>query len=124
MLLVLIMVMVLRSLDVISCNRLSPLVRVTKKYYIKDECIINIQPNYLILLNFLIKLNGKYVNKMALNCTTLTSLILPTFKKFILILIFVNLSLKQVLLIFLLYVRQTWKILVTQVIPQWGVTFF
>ena len=73
MLLVLIMVMVLRSLDVISCNRLSPLVRVTKKYYIKDECIINIQPNYLILLNFLIKLNGKYVNKMALNCTTLTS---------------------------------------------------
>ena len=43
-----------------------------------------------------------------LNRTTLESLTLRIFKAFVQILLIVNFSLNQILLIFLLYVRETW----------------
>ena len=50
----------------------------------------------------------QYVNQITLNNTTLQNLALRIFEAFFQILWNVNLSLNQTLLIFLLYLRQTW----------------
>ena len=44
-----------------------------------------------------------------MNPTSLYSCVLPIFKVFVLVLLAANLSLNQILLIFFLYVGQTWK---------------
>ena len=50
----------------------------------------------------------KHINQIILNCTTLLSLALQIFETFVRILLIVNLYLNQTLLIFLLYMTQTW----------------
>ena len=52
--------------------------------------------------------NQKHVNQKNLICTILQSLGLRIFEVFVPILLIVNLSLNQTLLIFLIGVRQTW----------------
>ena len=51
----------------------------------------------------------KYVNQITSNCLTLWILDLPIFNVFVWILLVMNLSLNQTLLIFLLDIRQSWK---------------
>ena len=63
----------------------------------------------------------KYVNQVMSNHTTLWILDLPVFNVFVWNLLVVNLSLNQTLLIFLLYMRQTWKTWLIQAISLWGV---
>ena len=63
----------------------------------------------------------KYVNQVTSNHTTLWILNLPIFNVFVWNLLVVNLSLNQTLLIFLLYMRQTWKTWLIQAISLWGV---
>ena len=83
---------------------------------------------YLSIFN-LFKLNElwpyyqKHVNQIILNRTTLWSLALRIFEAFIQILLIVNLSLNQTLLIFLLCVRQTWMTQLILAISLWGVIF-
>ena len=62
-----------------------------------------------------------HVNQVTSNHTTLWILDLPIFNVFVSNLLFVNLSLNQTLLIFLLYMRQTWKTWLIQAISLWGV---
>ena len=63
---------------------------------------------HLFKLNELWTYYQKHVNQIILNHTTLWSLALQIFEAFVQILLIVNLSLNQTLLMFLLCVMQTW----------------
>ena len=81
---------------------------------------------YLSILN-LSKLNllwpycQKHVNQIILNCMTLWSSALQIFEAFVWILLVVNLSLNQTLLMFLLCVIQTWMIFTNYLPPVRGI---
>ena len=66
---------------------------------------------------------SKRCNPIILNPITLWSLALPKFKAFVQILLIVNLSLNQTLLIFWLCVRQTWMSQLVLAISLGGVIF-
>ena len=100
----------LRSLGVICHDRW--VLSEGHKRYFKDYCLMNSQPTFLFFNQF--KLNKlwpyyqKHVNQIILNCTTLKSFASQIFEDFNQILLIVNLSLNQTLLMFLFCVRQTW----------------
>ena len=109
----------LRSLHVIYYNRW--VLSEGHKNYFKAWCLMNLQPTFLLFnlfkLNELWPYYQKHKKQIILNCITLWSLALRIFEAFM------NLSLNQTLLAFLLYVRQTWITQLILAISQWEVIF-
>ena len=97
------------------------------KNHFKDQCLINLQWTFLIFPSFFDSVSWwchqKYVNQITSNCLTLWILDLAIFNVFVWILLVVNLSWNQTLLIFLLDIRQSWKTQLIEVISLWEVIF-
>ena len=95
------------------------------KNHFKDQCLINLQWTFLIFPSFFDSgswwCHQKYVNQITSNCLTLWILDLAIFNVFVWILLVVNLSWNQTLLIFLLDIRQSWKTQLIEVISLWEV---
>ena len=94
------------------------------KNHFRDQCLINLQWTFLIFPSFFDSVKWwcyeKYLNQITSSHTTLWILDLPIFNVFVWILLVVNLFLNQTPLILLLYMRQTWKIRLTEAISWWG----
>ena len=114
----------LRSLDVICYDRWV----VSESQKLLQGLVSHELTAYLSIFNQF-KLNElwpyyqKHVNQIILNRTTLWSLALRIFEAFVRILLIVNLSLNQILLTFLLCVRQTWMTQLILTISLWEVIF-
>ena len=97
-----------------------------RKNYFKDQYLLNSQPTFLIFTSILTQWNTilSKVRKPD-NFETHNSLKLnfTNFNFFALISLNLNVYLNQTLLIFLLYVSQTWKTQVIQAVSMWEVIF-
>ena len=97
-----------------------------RKSYLKDQYLLNSQPTFLIFTSILTQWNTilSKVRKPD-NFETHNSLKLnfTNFNFFALISLNLNVYLNQTLLIFLLYVSQTWKTQVIQAVSMWEVIF-
>ena len=114
----------LRSLDVICYDRW--VVSESQKLLqglVSHELTAYLSIFKLSYLNELWSYYQKNENQIISNHITLWSLALRIFKAFVQILLIVNLSLNQILLKFLLYVRQTWLIKLILAIYLWRVIF-